>query len=141
MHPIAALVTDRSYPHHLMGDAAPQARARLKRLMNDRELPVPKRGDPDLERVIAESFFDWEPLEVLVDMTQARDVRSVGGAPQVVRIYQYGEAEAFVWRTASGTDYFGGRPIQNSERFDRRILTLTDEGMSTSFSDHSTPSG
>jgi hypothetical protein len=137
MHPIEMLATDRPYPHHLMGDAAPDARARLTRLMKSRELPLPKRGDPNAPTIAAEAFFDWEPLEILMEMIKDGGVRSVGGMPQVARIYQYGECEPFVWRTADGTDYFGGRPVQASERFDRRIMTLGDNGVNISFSDRS----
>jgi hypothetical protein len=72
-----------------------------------------------------------------MEMIKDGGVRSVGGVPQVARIYQYGECEPFVWRTADGTDYFGARPLQASERFDRRIMTLGDNGVNISFSDRS----
>lgn len=137
MHSIGMLATDRPYPHDLMGDAASDAGARLKSLMTSREMPVPRRGDPNASNVAAEAFFDWEPLEVLVEVIKDGSVRSVGGVPQIARIYQYGECELFVWRTVGGTDYFGGRPIQATERFDRRILTLADDGVEITFSDRS----
>jgi hypothetical protein len=137
MYRIGMLATDRPYPRYLMGDAALDARTRLYSLMNSREMPRPKRGDPNAPTVAAEAFLDWEPLEVLVEMTEDAAVRSVGGAPQVARIYQYGECEPFVWRTTAGADYFGERPIQASERFDRRIMVLTDDGVEISFSDQS----
>lgn len=137
MNPIKALATNRPYPHYLMGDAAFDARRRLGKLIRSRKLPVPKRGDPNASTVAAEAFFDWEPLEVLVEVIEDGAVRTVGGVPQVARVYQYGECEQFVWRTADGSDHFGGRPIQRSERFDRRILTLADEGVKISFSDQS----
>jgi hypothetical protein len=137
MYRLITLETDRPYPHYLMGDAASGARARLANLRKSRDLPVPRKGDPNASKVAAEAFFDWEPLEVLVEMIKDDDVRSVGGVPQVIRIYQYGESEPFVWRTADGVDYFGGRPVQASERFDRRILELTDDGVKISFSDQS----
>jgi hypothetical protein len=57
--------------------------------------------------------------------------------PQVARVYRYGECEPFVWRTAAGAGFFGGRPVQAAERFDRRILALTEDGVEISFSDRS----
>jgi hypothetical protein len=137
MQEIGILATDRPYPHFLMGDVASDARARLARLRKSRQLPMPMRGDPNAPNVAAEAFFDWEPLEILVEMIDDDSVRSVGGVPQVARVYQYGEYEPFVWRTAAGADYFGGRPVQATERFDRRILTFIDGGIVISFSDRS----
>jgi hypothetical protein len=136
-HPLDDLAPNRPYPLHLMGDAAKEARRRINDLRQARDRPVPRRGDPDAPSVAADAFLDWEPLEVLLDMTGDSSVRSVGGVPQVSRIYQYGEVEQFVWRTEAGVDYFGGRPVQPAERFDRRILQLVDGVPSTCFSDQS----
>jgi hypothetical protein len=136
MHPIN-LAIDRPYPCHLMGDVASAADRRLKRLMLSRGLPRPMRGDPNAANVAAKAFLDWEPLEVLVDMIKDEEVRTVGGVPQVIRVYQYGECEPFVWRTSHGIDYFGGRQVQAVERFDRRIMEFTNGKIKISFSDRS----
>lgn len=130
------LARDRPYPLHLMGDAATEARSRINELMRQRGLPVPKKGAPDAPRVAREAFLGWEPLEILEDLAADSRVRTVGGVPQVVRIYQYGEAEPFVWRTAAG-DYFGGRPVQPTERFDRRIMNRDGASVRSAFSDRS----
>lgn len=98
---------------------------------------MPRRGSPDASAVANAAFLDWEPLEVLNDLLLDDAARTVGGAPQVIRIYQYGEAEPFVWRTPEGIDYFGGRPVQDGERFDRRVLRLVDGQVSVAFSDRS----
>lgn len=136
MSNIGSLRRDAAYPLHLMGDAASDARRRITRMMRARGLPRPIRGDPEASRVARDAFFQWEPLEVIVEMAGDEAVRTVGGPPQVIRIYQYGEAEAFVWRTAEA-DYFGGRPIQSSERFDRRIMLFQNGELLTKFSDRS----
>jgi hypothetical protein len=131
------LAIDRSYPYHLMGDVASDAATRLRQLMTSRAFPRPMRGDPNARDVAAKAFLDWEPLEVLIEMIDDKEVRSVGGVPQVARLYQYGECESFVWRTSDGNDYFGGRPVQSTERFDRRIMTFADRKVEISFSDRS----
>lgn len=136
MYAIQALAVDNAYPRFLMGDTARDGQVRLRGLMASRNLPIPWRGAPDASDVAREAFLDWEPLEILCEMIEDDAVRSVGGAPQIVRIYQYGECEPFVWR-ASGIDYFGGRPVQVSERFDRRIVTFVDGRMNISVSDKS----
>lgn len=137
MQAVGALGPSRAYPLHLMGDAATQARRRIVGLLKDRGRPLPQRGKSDARIISEAAFLDWEPLEVLTDMVADGSVRTVGGMPQVFRIYQYGEAEPFVWRTADGGDYFGGRPVQAGERFDRRVLTLVEGQVDVSFSDRS----
>jgi hypothetical protein len=131
------LACDRAYPLHLMGDGAKNAWERIGALKRARGLLAPKRGDPEASRISSEAFLNWEPLEVLAQMSRDESVRTVGGVPQVTRIYQYGEAEQFVWRTEDDIDYFGGRPVQPSERFDRRIIRLKDGDVSASMSDRS----
>ncbi|GAA4473496.1 hypothetical protein [Phytohabitans houttuyneae] len=136
MHNIPSLRREAAYPLHLMGDAASDARRRIHQLMKVRELPRPMRGDPESSQVAHDAFLQWEPLEVIVEMAQDEEARTVGGTPQVIRIYQYGQAEAFVWRT-DDADYFGGRPVQSPERFDRRIMRLQQGEVVTKFSDRS----
>ena len=69
------------------------------------------------------------------------DVRSVGGHPQVARIYQSGLTEQFVWKADDGGESFGGRPVLHMERTDRRVMSArrVDDRlhMDVRFSDHS----
>ncbi len=121
-------------PHvYFAGDAAPQARRMLIRLTKERNLPfaIAKGPTLDVEQMAArgwdsDSFYlDWEPLEILLSLIDAPDAHTVGGKPQVCRIYQYGVAEHFVWLDGTGA-YFGGRKILSDERFDRRTLSWQD---------------
>jgi hypothetical protein len=137
MKPLGELNVDTPYPCYLFGDAAPDARRRLKSLMKQRDRPFPRAGDPEAPRVAREAFMDWEPLETLCEVISDPEVRSVGGVPQIARISQYGESEFFVWRDNTGRDYFGGRPVQAMERFDRRIAQLRGQRVTFSFSDRS----
>jgi len=141
MDRLSVLEEQRPYPMYMFGDASLDAVKRVKKLRKDRGRPLPRRGDPDARTVSANAFFDWESLEVLADVIADPTVRSVGGVPQVVRIYQYGATESFVWRSAAGDDYFGGRLIQSDERFDRRILELIDRQVRISYSDQSISGG
>lgn len=137
MNDLQQLMPEGPYPIYLFGDAAPTARRRLKALIDERGLPRPHRGDPEAKRVAADAFLDWEPLEVLLDVIGDRGVRTVGGTPQVTRIYQYGDVETFVWRDGQGADYYGGRPVLQAERFDRRVMQFLDGTVQISMSDHS----
>lgn len=137
MKPLAELEADRPYPAYLFGDAAGEARKRLKALRKERGLPVPKRGEPEAPRVAREAFYDWEPFEVLLHVINDEGIPSVGGAPQLACISQYGESQHFVCRDINGTDFFGGRPVQPEERFDRRIAEFKDGRVSFRHSDRS----
>lgn len=134
---VGELSPERPYGIYLAGDASRNARARLHRLKEERALPVPIAGHPEAKDMARDANFDWEPLEVLLDLISDPEVRSVGGVPQILRIYQYGETETFVWRTPEGHDYFGGRPVIKGERFDRRIATFNDGSLRISMSDQS----
>ena len=136
MTQLGQLDEETSYPAYLFGDASSVAWRKLKELVRTRGLPVPMRGHADAASVARNSFFDWEPLEVLLDVIGDSSVRTVGGVPQVMKIYQYGASEGFVWRARDGVDHFGGRPILPSERFDRRIIEIGDGGVRILYSDH-----
>jgi hypothetical protein len=70
--------------------------------------------------------LDWEPFEVVRDML--RDVRhseTIGGAPQVLKVYQYMRADplAVFWpRKQGGYANLKGRKCLGYERLGRRIL-------------------
>lgn len=116
-----------------LGDATGEARRRLRSL----GLQRPLRDDRPVGETDAGFFLDWQPLDVIRACISDPKVRSVGGAPQVFRMYQYGETESFVWRDSDGVDYFGGRPVSAGERFDRRVISVEDGAVVIRFSDQS----
>lgn len=130
------LSLSKPYPVHIFGDAAPRARARLYEMMKSKGYPRPMSGAEDAPRVAAEYFWDWEPLENLLEESSDVESRTVGGPPQIAKIYQHGEVEQFVWRK-NGADYFGGRPVQQHERFDRRTFEYSSHHPTIKYSDRS----
>ena len=126
------------YGVYFAGDARSEARRRLSRLIRKRDYTIPFRGGySDAHEIALQANLDWEPLEILSEMIADKSVRTVGGVPQLVRLYQYGETESFVWRTAEGTDHFGGRPVKKGERFDRRIAQYVEGKLEITLSDQS----
>jgi hypothetical protein len=136
MQRISSLDVEAPYGVYFAGDAGPRARRRLIELLQDRGIPQIRRGQPDSQILAREANLNWEPLEVLIDLIRDPDVRTVGGVPQLLRIYQYGLAEAFVWRDETG-DYFGGRRVGPTERYDRRIACFDDGQLHLKHSDRS----
>lgn len=96
------------------GDQAPIARAALLEKLNTRT------------RAEIEKPLDWEPFEVVRDML--RDINkseTIGGAPQVVKVYQYMQTATFgvYWPTrVEGKVFLQGRPCLGYERMDRWVL-------------------
>lgn len=140
MNLLTPLRPGATYGVYFAGDASPQARRRLWALIRDRNYPVPRNRDPNATEVARNANLNWEPLEVVMDLISDPTVRTVGGVPQILRIYQYGETESFVWRADDGTNYFGGRAVNDEERFDRRIATFLDGKLYIRVSDRSAPS-
>lgn len=136
MRPVVELKKEVPYGVYFAGDVKNEARERLKQLLDKRGFPRILRGWNDSKKQAIEAVLNWEPLEILQDMIVDSDVHTVGGAPQLLRIYQYGMSESFVWRTGEG-DYFGGRKVKHGERFDRRIARFVDGDVLIDFSDHS----
>jgi len=136
MHPIRDLEESRPYGVYFAGDGRDAAKARLRDLLDERGAPRPLRGQPDSAEQAKRANLDWEPLEVLQDLIEDSDVRTVGGMPQLLKIYQYGLSAAFVWRTDSG-DFFGGREVKHGERFDRRIARFAEGTLVLQHSDRS----
>jgi len=70
--------------------------------------------------------LDWEPFEVVRDMLRADShCETIGGAPQVVKVYQYMQADplAVFWPDKkSGCVTLKGRKCLGYERLGRRIL-------------------
>lgn len=124
---------------YLAGDASVSARRQLWKLIRERQFTLPKpKEDPESARIASGTFLNWEPLEVLRQTIANPSNRTVGGAPQLLKIYQYGECESFVWRDSSG-DYFGGRPVRHGERFDRRIASMDGTDLVIQMSDGALP--
>ncbi len=137
MKPLAELRESTAYGVYFAGDAAQDARTRLAEIQAERGLTRPRRGDPNARETALACFLNWEPLEVLLNMIDDRSVRTVGGVPQLLRMYQYGHTETFVWRDALGIDHYGGRRLMPNERFDRRIITFDGRAVNVSHSDRS----
>jgi hypothetical protein len=95
------------------GDQAPLAKEklieRLARLLNAN---MPK--------------FDWEPFEVVRDMLRdPHHSETIGGAPQIVKVYQYMDAAPLgvYWpKKSDGIVHLQGRPCLGYERIDRFVL-------------------
>lgn len=69
---------------------------------------------------------DWEPFEVVRDMLRdPNHGETIGGAPQIVKVYQYMQTVPFgvYWPTKLAQNVFlQGRPCLGYERIDRWIL-------------------
>ncbi|MFE9915374.1 hypothetical protein ACFYPG_09440 [Micromonospora sp. NPDC005553] len=65
--------------------------------------------------------LNMEPLEVLRDMIRSGSYRSIGGAPQIMKVYRHMNAESFgvLWRRAPEAEAiatYGGRPLLDYEK-------------------------
>jgi hypothetical protein len=95
------------------GDQAPLAKEKLI----DRLAGLLSANTPKL---------DWEPFEVVRDMLRdPRHSETIGGAPQIVKVYQYMDAAPLgvYWPNKSdGIVHLQGRPCLGYERIDRFVL-------------------
>jgi len=69
--------------------------------------------------------FDMEPLEVLRDMLRSNSFDLIGGAPQIVKVYQYCSLQpyAIFWPDrASGKVNILGRPLLHYEKLPYLVL-------------------
>jgi hypothetical protein len=114
---------------YFAGDASRTAQARTWVRIRNNGYPL-MHDSEDPEKLANETFLNWEPLETLLDVIADPSARTVGGAPQLMKIYQYGECESFVWRDANGS-FYGGREIDEKERFDRRIASFSNGDLTT----------
>jgi hypothetical protein len=96
------------------GDQAPVARAALLEMLNE-------RGQENLEKEL-----DWEPFKVVRDMLRDNGKsETIGGSPQVVKVYQYMQTAPFgvYWpNKAEGKVFLQGRQCLGYERIDRWVL-------------------
>lgn len=101
-----------------IGDYTGEARKRLNRLVKSKDL---KYGE-----------LNWEPLEVLRDMSlNEDDFPEIGGAPQVIKIYKFMNSMPYnvYWpNKGDGTLHFGGRKLLSFEK--NKYLSINLEDMS-----------
>nr|WP_152332257.1 hypothetical protein [Micromonospora purpureochromogenes] len=72
--------------------------------------------------------LDMEPFEVLRDMIRSRKYPTVGGAPQVVKVYRHMNADFFgvIWRSeprGEAAATYGGRPLLD---YEKQLFPLID---------------
>jgi hypothetical protein len=93
------------------GDVAQEAADRLRTLLHE-------RGK------MTQGGLDMEPFEVLRDMIRSGLYPSVGGAPQLAKVYRYLQVQPFVvmWPDRDGTPHAYGRPALSYEIFDAPLL-------------------
>ena len=94
-----------------LGDRSFLATSRLAQLLKERG------------RLQSDSL-DMEPLEILISMIQDNGLRSIGGAPQVVKVYKHLNVQSFAirWPDASGSPHYFGRPLLAFENVDVPVL-------------------
>ena len=104
------------------GDQAQNAEARLVALITGR---LARRDDTP-----ARFALNMEPFEVVRDMLgEQPHAHSIGGAPQIVKVYQYSQAGplAVYWPRREGGDvYLRGRRRLSYENFDSWIFDPDD---------------
>lgn len=75
--------------------------------------------------------IDMEPLSALLAMIEdeSEGTRSIGGAPQIAKIYRHANVDHFAvrWPPGSEDTYFFGRRILAAERFDVPLMNLFDD--------------
>ncbi|MDR9425712.1 MAG: hypothetical protein RI567_10575 [Marinobacter sp.] len=100
------------------GDKAKEANAKLVDVMRKKGRLVGNQTE--------DSSFDMEPFEVVRDMLRnSTQADSIGGAPQVVKVYQHMNAlplGVFWPDKASGKVYIQGRPLLGYESTDFWVL-------------------
>ena len=98
-----------------IGDHTGEARKRLNIILRNKEL---SHGE-----------LDFEPLEVLRDMSLDENYPEIGGAPQVTKIYKFGNSMPFnvYWpNKENGSVHFGGRKLLPFERNRYFSIDLAD---------------
>jgi len=98
------------------GDQAPAARKLLYQLLS-----VRLGTTPPLDRI------SMEPFEIVRDMLRNPSLQqtecqgSIGGAPQVLKVFQYSRTASFAvfWPDRNGRPHFHGRPCLSYENLDK----------------------
>jgi len=94
-----------------VGDASSSATSRLA------EVLIPKG-------TLVRGGLDMEPAEILIEFIHRDDQRSIGGTPQIVKIFRHANTDAYAvdWPSKHGRPFFFGRPLLNYERIDVPII-------------------
>lgn len=98
-----------------LGDGAHAAETRLKSLLSEEFTRPPQKG------------LDMEPLQVLEEFIMDASRPTIGGAPQVVKIYRHLNVEPFsvIWPREDGEPTFAGRPLLEYEKAFAPPLSLS----------------
>jgi hypothetical protein len=110
----------------IAGDQKREAYRRLRELVEQRIKDNPNENH----------FLDMEPFEVVRDMLRdPAHSSTIGGAPQVVKVFQYLRSSSFAvyWPDKkTGVPYLHGRPILPYEWWDKQVIdpdTLHEESI------------
>jgi hypothetical protein len=98
------------------GDQGPEGDRRLIYILNDRFNAAPARFDS--------GALDLEPFEVVCQMLKdPKRARSIGGAPQLVKVYEHLNTQSFAVKWGdSGEQFLQGRPLLGYENVDVWIM-------------------
>lgn len=104
----------------IIGDVAQEAHARLQTLLE-------RRGK------LGMGHLDMEPFEVLRDMLRSGEFPTIGGAPQVAKVYPYLQSALLpvMWPDKDGTPHAAGRPALSYETFPFQAIDPDAPGRST----------
>jgi hypothetical protein len=99
----------------IVGDAKDEAKQRLVDLLRN-------RGK------LNGYGFDMEPFEVLRDVIRSEVDPTIGGAPQVAKVYRYMRTQHFAveWPLSGGRPHALGRPALDYEQFDLPVIDPDD---------------
>lgn len=90
-----------------------------------------KRHGQQSKKKIKLVNFDYEPIEALALMLQENEIKnnfpSIGGAPQLLKIYAHGNDLPVVVRTAGAAHYLLGRQLFDWEKTGFPVLDLTGD--------------
>lgn len=108
-------------------DIAADAKSRLQTLLREKKKYVNQDGR------IEGGYLEWEPFEVIRDMITCGEYRTIGGPPQVAKIYPHMNCQQFAvyWPSrVRGEMTIAGRPAMDYEstdwpRLDASTLEIT----------------
>ncbi len=101
---------------NFIGDEIGEARRRLNNIITD--------------RVLADGELNWEPFEVLRDMCIDEKYHTIGGIPQVVKIYKFMKTLPYNI-VVDNEIYFGGRKLMGFEKNNWPSLDLRSLSVKT----------
>jgi len=121
-----------AYTFHRMKAWRGQREAKMIAMTGDETLEAHRRLI-ELLRIrgkLSTGGFDMEPFEVLRDMIRAPEYNTIGGAPQVAKVYRYLQTQHFAvhWPTSEGAPHALGRPALPYERFEAPVIDPDNPG-------------